>query len=236
MTGVMTLIGSQIIVKLVGLIYKVYLTNKEGFGDTGNAIYNGGYQIYELLLLLSSIGIPNAISKLISEKISVGDYKGADRIFKVALGLLSVIGTIGGLILFFGADFIATEMLNIPESAITLKILSPAILLVVISSVIRGYFNGRNQMKATARSQALEQILKTLGTIIIVEIVAHVTSNNVVSMAAGATFATTLSIIGSTIYITKYYRDKKLTKKEISETKIHNPESTKHIIKRILTI
>ena len=88
MSGVMTLIFSQLIVKVVGIVYKVYLTNRQGFGDTGNAIYNGGYQIYALLLLISSIGIPNAISKLVSERVSVGDHKGANRVFKVSLGIL----------------------------------------------------------------------------------------------------------------------------------------------------
>ena len=51
MSGVMTLMISQIIVKIFGLVYKIYLTNRPGFGDTGNAIYNSGYQIYALLLL-----------------------------------------------------------------------------------------------------------------------------------------------------------------------------------------
>ena len=237
MTGVMTLIGSQIIVKLVGIIYKVYLTNREGFGDTGNAIYNGGYQIYSLLLLISSIGIPNAISKLVSERVSVNDYKGANRVFKIALAILGLIGTIGTLILFFGADFIASKFLDIPESAITLKILSPSILLVAISSVIRGYFNGRSEMTATARSQAFEQILKTIFTVVVVEIAAHLTSNDVVSMAAGATAATTLSVTGSFIYICQFYFNKrKMFKQELKQTENYKEEGIKTIIKKILVI
>jgi stage V sporulation protein B len=237
MTGVMTLIFSQIIVKVVGIVYKVYLTNREGFGDTGNAIYNGGYQIYALLLLISSIGIPNAISKLVSERVSVEDYKGAKRIFKISLAILGLIGTIGTLILFFGAEFISTKLLDIQESTITLKILSPAIVLVAISSVIRGYFNGRSQMTATAHSQSFEQILKTVFTIVIVEIAAHITSNDVVAMAAGATAATTLSVIGSFIYICKYYFNKRKTfAEEIKNSKNYEEESTKSIIKKILAI
>ena len=56
MQGIITLMFSQVIIKIMGLIYKLYLTNKQGFGDTGNAIYNGGFQIYALLLTISSIG------------------------------------------------------------------------------------------------------------------------------------------------------------------------------------
>ena len=136
MSGVMTLIFSQIIVKVVGIVYKVYLTNRDGFGDTANAIYNGGYQIYALLLLISSIGIPNAISKMVSERISIGDYKGANRVFKVSLAILGIIGSIGSLILFLGADFISTTLLDIPESKITLMILAPAIVLEIRKSVV----------------------------------------------------------------------------------------------------
>ena len=81
MQSVLVLMISQLVIKMLGLVYKIYLTNKEGFGDTGNAIYSSGYQIYALLLTISSIGVPNAISKLVSEKVAIGDSKGAHRIF-----------------------------------------------------------------------------------------------------------------------------------------------------------
>ena len=63
----------QTIIKIVGLIYKLYLTNKENFGDHGNAIYAAGFQIYTIFLTISSIGVPNAISKLVSAKLAIGD-------------------------------------------------------------------------------------------------------------------------------------------------------------------
>lgn len=71
MKGVFVLMVSQVLIKILGLVYKMYLTNREGFGDAGNAIYSGGYQIYALLLTISSIGVPNAISKLVSERLAV---------------------------------------------------------------------------------------------------------------------------------------------------------------------
>ena len=69
--GVISLIVSQIIVKSFGMIYSLYLVNKEGFGDSGNAIYISGYQIFALFLTISSIGVPNAISKLVSERLAI---------------------------------------------------------------------------------------------------------------------------------------------------------------------
>lgn len=71
MQGVITLIFSQVLIKLLGLIYTLYLTNREGFGDKGNGIVAAGYQIYAMLLTISSIGVPNAISKLVSERVAL---------------------------------------------------------------------------------------------------------------------------------------------------------------------
>ena len=155
MQGVFAIMMSQVLIKILGLVYKLYLTNKEGFGDSGNAIYSSGFQIYALLLTLSSVGVPNAISKLVSERLAIGDAKGAHRIFKVAFVIFSFIGGIGTLILFYNAKYISNTMLQIPEAEYTLIALSPSIFFVSISSVIRGYFNGRQSMKTTARSQTL---------------------------------------------------------------------------------
>ena len=71
MQGVLTLIFSQILIKLLGLVYTLYLTNREGFGDKGNGICASGYQIYAMLLTISSIGVPNAISKLVAERVAL---------------------------------------------------------------------------------------------------------------------------------------------------------------------
>ncbi len=69
--GVITLIFSQVLIKLLGLIYTLYLTNRSGFGDRGNGIVAAGYQIYAMLLTISSIGVPNAISKLVAERVAI---------------------------------------------------------------------------------------------------------------------------------------------------------------------
>ncbi len=112
MQGVITLIFSQVLIKLLGLLYTLYLTNREGFGDKGNGIVAAGYQIYAMLLTISSIGVPNAISKLVSERIAVGDHKGGHRIFKIAFATFALIGLVGSLLLFFGAKMIAVRVVT----------------------------------------------------------------------------------------------------------------------------
>ena len=149
------LILSQVFVKVIGLIYKLYLTNKDGFGDTGNAIYSSGFQIYALLLTFSSTGVPSAISKLVAERLAVGDAKGAHKIFKISLLLFSFLGLIGTVFLFLGAEIIANKLFQIPEAKNSLICLAPSIFFVSIISVFRGYFNGRQNFSATANHKEL---------------------------------------------------------------------------------
>ena len=237
MKGVLVLMVSQVLIKLLGLVYKLYLTNREGFGDAGNAIYSSGFQIYALLLTLSSIGVPNAISKLVSEKVAVGDHRGAYRIFKIAFATFGILGLTGTLILFLGAKYIANSMLQIPEAELTLVALSPSIFFVAIASVMRGYFNGRERLSVTARSQTLEQIFKTCLTIIVVELVAVIYGADTTIMAAGANLATTLSVFLSFGYLYIFYRNRRRELgREILSTVNYKPERMKKIIKNILYV
>lgn len=235
--GILVLIFSQVLIKILGLVQTLYLTNRKGFGDSGNAIYMGSYQIYALLLSISSIGIPNAISKLVSERIAIGDNEGAHRVFKVAILTFGVIGMIGTLLLFCGAGFISQYWLEIPESTITLMILSPGVFFVAISSVFRGYFAGRQQMKATANAQSFEQFWKTLLTIIFVEIAVILTSRNTIYMAAAATAATSTAILFSFLYLYKFYVSERkfISTKNEKGVKTEN-KTVKSIVKTILWI
>lgn len=214
MQGVLALMVSQVLIKFLGFAYKWYLTNKDGFGDEGNAIYSAGFQIYALLLSISSIGVPNAVSKLVAERLSLGDTKGAHRIFKIAFATFGVIGLVGTLLLLCGAGTFANTM-GIPEAEMTLVALSPSIFFVSIMSVIRGFFNGRSKIKVTANSQTLEQVFKTVLTIIVVEIVAVLSGTNTTLMAAGANLATTLATVASFLYLFTYYKIHKKDKYEI---------------------
>ena len=166
-----------------------------------------------------------------------GDNKGANRIFKVALATFGTIGAIGSMLLFFLAHVIAYNWTQIPESELTLVALAPAIFFVSISSVFRGYFNGRRTLKITARAQTLEQIFKTIFTIGIVEIVAYVTSTSTEMMAAGANVATTLATFSSFAYLFIYYRTKrKEIGNEIQSSTNYKYENVKTIIKKILMV
>ena len=237
MQGVITLMFSQVLIKILGLVYTLYLTNRQGFGDKGNGICASGYQIYALLLTISSIGVPSAISRLVSERVAVGDNKGAHRIFKIAFATFAVIGLVGSLLLFFGANVIANQWLQIPDAEMTLVALSPAIFFVTVASVMRGYFNGRQKISVGAKSQTLEQVFKTLLTIIVVEVVAILSNVSTEWMAAGANLATTLATFLGFSYLFLYYRsERKEVATEIKNTVNYKYERVSTIIKRILLV
>lgn len=238
MQGVLALMFSQVFIKLLGYVYRCYLTNREGFGDDGNAIYSAGYNIYALLLTISSIGVPNAVSKLISERITLGDSKGAHRIFKIALATFSVIGLAGTLFLLLGAKKLATLM-GMPEAEMVLVVLSPSLFFVAICSVFRGFFNGQSRIKVTANSQSLEQVFKTVFTIVAVELVVVFSGLNTRVMAAGATVATTLSTMMSFFYLYTYYklhRKEKLVENPIKMKSAVVSKPVMQIVKAILWV
>ena len=233
--GIFALLFSQILIKIVGLAYKLYLTNREGFGDTGNAIYSAGFQVYALLLAFSSTGVPNAIAKLVSERVAIGDNRGVYRIFKIAFYTFATFGLIGTVLLFLGAETIATKWLEIPEAKYSLITLSPSIFFVSITSVLRGYFNGKQSLSVTAKSQTFEQIFKTVFTVILVEIVAYLSYTNTILMAGVANLATTLATFFSFSYIYMFYRlRRKEIAQEISQTTNYVPTRIRKTLKKIL--
>lgn len=232
MKNVVMLIFSQLLIKVLGLVYKLVITNIEGFGDTGLGYYSAGYQIYALLLTLSSIGIPSVISKLVSERIAIGDTKGAQRIFKIAFKFFTTLGFILSIGLFLGADFIATNILNVPDVAYVMKVLSPAIVFVAMSAVFRGYFSGQQNMKPTSVSQTLEQFLNC---VLSITFVYACIGKDAYIMAAAGNLSTTCAIVITFIYLRIYFGKHRLSTKN----SIPSPErkkTDKQLLRTILGI
>ena len=207
--------------------------NVPGFGDLGNGYYSAGYQIYAVLLTISSQGIPSAISRLVSEKIAVGEYKSAHRIFKIAMGLFAIVGGFFSLFLYVFSDFIASHILNVPDVKYVLRVLAPAIFFVTTSAVFRGYFAGLGTMKPSSVSQTLEQLFNC--TLTITFVYALIGKEPYV-MAAGGNLSTTLAILISFSYLLMYYRrnNKKYAEKYKNVEQKPDTRSVKSVAKTIL--
>jgi len=234
LTDIFALMLSQIAVKLLGMIYSLYLTNKNGFGDAGNAIYMAAYQVYAMFLSISSIGIPNAISRIVAENSSRGDYKACKSILKISLVIFSFLGLISSIVLYFGSDFIASSLLEIDASADILRILAPSIVFVTIESVLRGYFNGLQHVEVSAKVQTCEQLFKTILTVVFVETVSRFTNFNTELMARSSMLAATFATIVSLIYSTKEYF--KINRKEKFQMVATNKQTIRVILKELFII
>ena len=202
MKNVLMLMVAQVAIKILGFVYRLVIINIDGFGDTGNGYYSTGYQIYSLLLTLSSVGIPTVISKLVSERVAIGDHKGAHKIFTTALKTFTTIGLVMSIGLFFGADFIAKNIINVEGVKYTLMVLAPAIMFVTAGAVLRGYFAGLGTMKPTSVTQTLEQFLNCVLTILFVY---ATVGKDTAIMAAAGNLSSTIAIVIAFIYIIIFF-------------------------------
>lgn len=151
------LAAAAVIVKIIGALYRIPLTNI--IGDKGNGFLGYAYEIYAMALMVSSFSLPIAVSKLVSTKMAMHQPRNAFRIFKCAMMFAVSVGTVMALAIFLGAGVIAEHLMESPLSVYTLKVLSPALLIVAVLGVMRGYFQGMGTMVPTALSQVLEQII-----------------------------------------------------------------------------
>ena len=110
---------ASIVSRIIGLLYRLPVTNI--ITDHGNDYYSAAYEIYNVILLISSYSLPLAVSKVVSAKVALGEYRNSWRAFKGALYMALVVGAAGSALTFFGAGFFTGTLLNTPESELCLK-------------------------------------------------------------------------------------------------------------------
>lgn len=157
------LAAASIIVRIIGLIYKIPMMTF--LGDEGMGYYNTAYEIYNIALILSSYSLPVAVSKLVAVRASRKEYKNIKKIFNGAMAFATISGGIMTLILWFGADFIAANLFESPNGALPLKVMAPTILIFAIMGVFRGFFQGKGTMIPTSVSQIIEQVVHAIVSI-----------------------------------------------------------------------
>ncbi|MBQ9135167.1 MAG: polysaccharide biosynthesis protein [Lachnospiraceae bacterium] len=154
--GILAIAG--ILCRIIGLLYRSPLTAV--IGDEGNGYYQSAYNIYTLILLISSYSIPSAISKVIAQKLAVKEYRNAHRVFICAIWYVLVVGGIASLVLFFGA-----ELFDKGPAVTVIRVFAPTVFLYGLLGVLRGYFQAHRTMVQTSVSQILEQILNAVVSI-----------------------------------------------------------------------
>lgn len=229
---------ASILARLIGLVYRVPMTNILGTG--GIAIYSVAFEIYSVILVLSSYSLPLAVSKMVAARSIKKEYKNSYSIFKHALIFAVIVGGIAGTFIYFGADALEA-VYNMNGVAKPLRILAPTIFVVAILGVFRGFFQGKSTMMPTAFSQVFEQIINAIVSVWAAYsfMKSHSASDAIEAYgAAGGTLGTLMGAVSAFIFLMFIYVIYQPTlKKQIRRDKVSIPEPSKEIYKlMILTI
>ena len=157
------LAAAGILVRIIGLIYRIPLTNI--IGTEGMGVYGTAFSVYDILLLISSYSLPTAVSRLIARELARSRYRNSRVIFMGACIFALISGGIMAAFTWFGANFLV-GLLEMPRAALALKTLAPTIFMMAFLGVLRGYFQGHGTMIPTALSQVFEQIVNAAVSIL----------------------------------------------------------------------
>ena len=225
--GAAVLAAAVAIVKLIGAVYKIPLGNI--IGDEGKAHFTVAYNIYNLLLTISTAGLPLAISKLTSEAHALGRENEKRKLFRTAIWLFFGLGTVFSLVMFFGSAQLASFM-NDPLAFWSIRALAPAVFCVCLLACMRGYTQGQGNMTPTAVSQILEALCK-LGFGLSLAWYFLQLGRGVELAAAGAILGVTIGTVMSMLFLIFYL----LTPRDRTQS-LDVPDSSGTLMKKVLLI
>ena len=202
--GAAILAVAGLIVKILGAVYRIPLNNL--IGTEGMSYYAVAYPYYSWLLVISSAGLPAAISKLVSERVTRGDHKAAYRVFQIAFRILLVIGIITTILMAALARPLA-RMSDLDGASLSFLALAPSLLFVSVMCAYRGYLQGLQQMTGTALSQITEQFIKLIAGLYLAR---KLLPKGPEYAAQGALLGVTISeVLGLVVIAFFYYRQRK---------------------------
>ena len=202
--GAAIMAGTTIIVKIVAFLYKIPLGSMRILGDEGFAHFTVAYNIYGFILTLATAGFPVALSRMISVADTRGRPAQVQRIFHVALGVLTAIGGFFTLVMLVFHRPLAA-MMGDREAALSIAVLAPAVVIVCATSAYRGYCQGRGNMIPTAFGQVVEEV----GKLVIGLSLAYGIARRGLGLArasAGAIFGVTAGALAALVYMGAYKR------------------------------
>ena len=229
---------AAMISKIIGLLYKSPLSSI--VGNMGMGYISLAQNAYMILLMIASFSIPQAVSKLISERIALRDYKNAQKIFRGSMIYAAVVGGAVALFCLFGARFIIPR--NQPNAVLALQILSPTIFLSGILGVYRGYFQAYRNMLPTSVSQILEQIFNAIVSLLaawlFIKNLSDGTPEQVAKWgAAGSTVGTTAGVVTALLFMMMVYgMNRKGIRARVKSDRRHREKSYGDILKLIMLI
>ncbi len=230
------LAAAGLLVRVLGFLYRLPLTNM--IGNEGNGIYSSGYYLYNMFLIMSSAGLPVAISCMVAERLALGEYKNAKKVFDVSMVTASVLGFVCMFVMFvFARKFCA--VIKSPRSYYCILTLAPTVFIVSIMAVYRGYFQGFGTTVPTAISQLIEQVFNALFSVLLAWYLMKVLSGDKIALgAAGGTAGTGVgAAAGLVVLIIAYIAARKDRKAAFDADKgDYKISSGKEILKSLVKI
>ena len=226
--GAALLAISAAIVKLIGAFYKLPLNM--AIGAEGYSYFTTAYDIYSVMLLASTAGLPVAVSRMISQASTLEHYTRMRKIFRTALSIFAIMGVLTSVLMIFGAKPLANVM-NQPDAWISIACLGPCGILICLMSAYRGYFNGQGNMGPTSVTQVIEAFIKLAVGLALAFVIVCVTGS-VAWAAGGAILGVTMGSAVALVYILAKFRPSYKGLPVTSE----DPGTTKDTVKELLAI
>lgn len=227
--AVLSIVG--IICKLVGVFFRVPLVWL--VGETGVGLYQLVYSTYNLLLTISSAGLPVAISRLVSASLTRNDPKRAKKIFKTALKLLAAIGFVMMIVMLAASGFLADKVVYRSDTRLGFMVIAPCVFLVCTLSAFRGFMQGQQNMVPTAISQLIEQVFKVAIALPLAYLGA---SKGIAYGAVGALLGTSIAEALALLYMVIIYYQKRSAFNNIPQLSQEPLPTTRYLAKQMLRI
>ncbi|RLL47713.1 polysaccharide biosynthesis protein [Oceanobacillus piezotolerans] len=226
--------------KFLGMIYLIPFNAL--VGAEGGTLYGFAYVPYNIMLSISTIGIPLAISKTVSKYNSLGDYETGRRIFKSASALMLVTGFISFLVLFIAAEPIARlsissggQEIAMSDAVLVIRTVSFALIIIPAMSIVRGFFQGYESMGPTAISQVVEQIVRIVFVLVSVFMVIVIFNGSMATAVGFATFGAFVGALGSWVVLLLYWTKRKpYLDAQLQKQRTSNHIPTKRLFKELL--
>lgn len=223
--GTIILALAGFLTKLIGAVYRIPLARL--LGAEGMGLYQMAYPVYTMLLALSAAGIPVAISILVADELSRKDRLGANRVLATALMLMSTVGAIFSFAVYRGASFFANHILHEPRAYLAMVAIAPAVFFASLSSAFRGYFQGFQEMRPTAVSQIIEQLVRVSTVLVLVYCLLP---RGLEIAAAGAAFGAVTGAVASLAFLYAVFRRWKFAHGMVSSFPVGSMSQGKRLV------
>ncbi|MCQ9209311.1 putative polysaccharide biosynthesis protein [Granulicatella seriolae] len=230
------LTAGSMISRLLGALYIipwVMMMGNQVDSERANALFTVGYGIYGIFLQISTAGFPSAISKLVADYNSRGEYKTSWRLFRSSMWFMLGAGIISGIVMYATAPLLASGGVseNVAQGTLVIRSLVPAVVIIPAMSLLRGYYQGFNDMAPSAISQLIEQVVRIIYMLVMTFMIMIVLNGDFSVAVAHSTFAAFVGAIASMGYLfKKLWQDRPYLETLMAKSKPVRQQPTRIII------